>query len=507
MKYMRKQVGNKKQIGAFYIITIPARLDKEEFKIGFHKRSIKKLISRYLTPMPDLIIYYFHIMSNVNDFEKKIKEYFIKQRKININGHLTEWIKIEYDILYKFVRRESDADGIIIDKKKNIDLSNRYYYDENEKKYICLDNLTNINTSSSVSDSDIIYESSSDNEINIIETKKYTDINIDYSYSELSEDVPKKYSYIDLLNNSQITKIIITNRNSREGFIKINTWRQLHNIKKNEFDIENMECLQGYVLKYLDDDIESDEMNFLLTNICENTYDPTAKIHKPEYCEYFVYEKDKIKILSLCDFKTKRIPNDKVIIANCNCDISKDSDYNTEIIDMIISYHVNNNSFIKMFKQLCRNVLLEPNKKLFILKDIGGFGSYKLTSWLKEAVYKLGLGNEDYILSSEYYENRRHYNKIIKTKVPRCVFISESSKYSYKVMIDHFIKLGVKNIIIQYTQESNNYATSQDTKKYIIDNTNVILRKIPDSLNMCLDSLLENINLLFFNMLKWVLGK
>ena len=107
---------------AFYVITTIRKLKKNVFKIGVHTGDIYKLISRYITHIPNLIIYYFQYLDDANYVESKLKHKFYDERIYNFYGNKSEWINIKYDKLYKSIKHYSSSNsGIIVDKHTNID--------------------------------------------------------------------------------------------------------------------------------------------------------------------------------------------------------------------------------------------------------------------------------------------------------------------------------------------------------------------------------------------------
>ena len=79
---------NKKQdvMTGLYVITTLERSERNEYKVGKHTGSQRKLLSRYRTYLIDPIIVYFVISKNMDEFEKKILNHLTKINfKISIN--------------------------------------------------------------------------------------------------------------------------------------------------------------------------------------------------------------------------------------------------------------------------------------------------------------------------------------------------------------------------------------------------------------------------------------
>lgn len=72
------------------------------YKIGSHTGNIKCLISRYITAIPLLKIYQYHLFNNRNDMlrvEHFLKNKYLNERLSNINGNLSEWYNLDEKLL------------------------------------------------------------------------------------------------------------------------------------------------------------------------------------------------------------------------------------------------------------------------------------------------------------------------------------------------------------------------------------------------------------------------
>lgn len=119
--------GSKTKI-AFYIISTKNHSKKNTFKIGIHSGTIEKLISRYTTYFPHPIVYYFQFINDAAIIENKIKYHFYNNRITNHNGGKTEWVIIEYQYLYNYVKKIIvSKSNIIVDKLDNIKPPKKIY--------------------------------------------------------------------------------------------------------------------------------------------------------------------------------------------------------------------------------------------------------------------------------------------------------------------------------------------------------------------------------------------
>lgn len=74
-----------------YVLSDPLNEAASRYKIGSHTGTINKLISRYITPIPELKIYYFVKTLLALDIETYFKKTFADKRIVNINGNKSEW--------------------------------------------------------------------------------------------------------------------------------------------------------------------------------------------------------------------------------------------------------------------------------------------------------------------------------------------------------------------------------------------------------------------------------
>ena len=112
---MQKQIK-----GSIYIITSQINIDKniDLYKVGFTKRSKERLIRRYDTSIPELVILLFRNCLNCKEAESKMKLKYKKYRTKTNKGNKQEWIKdipfnqLENDYL-SFIKQ--DNENILID--------------------------------------------------------------------------------------------------------------------------------------------------------------------------------------------------------------------------------------------------------------------------------------------------------------------------------------------------------------------------------------------------------
>lgn len=74
-----------------YVISDPLNESVDRYKIGSHTGTINKLVSRYITSLPELKIYYFEKTPLPLDIEAYFKRTSGPKRIININNNKSEW--------------------------------------------------------------------------------------------------------------------------------------------------------------------------------------------------------------------------------------------------------------------------------------------------------------------------------------------------------------------------------------------------------------------------------
>lgn len=122
---------------SIYIISTLEKSQKHEFKMGKHKGSQKKLLSRYRTYLVDPIIFYFRPVINYNFIENKIKSKLKKFRISDEDNNLTEWIKLELFQLISYI----DAIITIYSGDSAIDNINDSGDDDNNNNELSSENL------------------------------------------------------------------------------------------------------------------------------------------------------------------------------------------------------------------------------------------------------------------------------------------------------------------------------------------------------------------------------
>ena len=135
-----------------------------------------------------------------------------------------------------------------------------------------------------------------------------------------------------------------------------------------------------------------------------------------------------------------------------------------------------------------------------------------MTTWIKDILYTISI-DKFYIYSSQYYNDKLEFKKLLKIQKLRCVIIDKYKKIPIKTQIKDFSELGFKNIIVRQNDKTNTMYNISNFKKYLIDNKELLIKCIKEENNYepthweseiaFNDSIFYMTNLLLTNFLKW----
>ena len=92
-----------KQSSYLYVLSCPEFIDSYGYKIGFHTGSQKDLKKRYITALPNHIIYAF--FPATKDIEDIIKEKFIEYRVLNNNHNNSEYYRLPLPDIFSIISK------------------------------------------------------------------------------------------------------------------------------------------------------------------------------------------------------------------------------------------------------------------------------------------------------------------------------------------------------------------------------------------------------------------
>jgi hypothetical protein len=240
----------------------------------------------------------------------------------------------------------------------------------------------------------------------------------DCNESEGETDVVDTYQ--KLRQNSDIVCIIITHKNSFAGYVKYNDSQPGYafgDSKKYAVSLRNI----------IEQNIKTEcyDIDEIISDICDKTYDNKPKIHVLKSAEYPVFIKRKCYILDLSDWKLTLIDSLPELYFSNSRDLFWPSYYDPRGIDVgkIISSLVINPHIVNNYKLLCRRVLLGEEKTTHFT-DYYSDVPY-LSNWLMNALEKF---------HNDKFTIRKSKNKEIIEELPnraiRCILITNKDKVS-----------------------------------------------------------------------------
>lgn len=323
-------------------------------------------------------------------------------------------------------------------------------------------------------------------------------------------------------SNSDINKIIITNKKTNEGYIKFTEtlWINLYDIKLDSEHLldflkrfNTYACIKINTLpikycnikeKYNNLSCELIKLNYnydkIINDIIKNCYIKDPSIYNFSYCEHILNPNNKLNLTDpntyyIYNAKTKQITNindiDKIIDEkNYFCQYSIGSiidinNINTNIVNIILNKIIKKKYYKKIleYKKICYNVFVNQSTDITIFYDNNNTKYYGLfTYWLSNAHER--ICGYSCLTDSNYLE----YNKIARFGV-----ISSTTNDHIK-LITEYKKLGIKNIIVCTNDTNTMYNNEQESILYCKETCNNL---------DYLDELFYSPSLLFINYFLW----
>ena len=107
-------------MAAIYVLTDPVNESLSRYKVGSHKGTLSELRSRYITPIPNLIIRYFIQIDNAKQIESYFKLTYENRRIINSNGNRSEWVTMPLDEIFGAISSLICRSKIVIENDTQI---------------------------------------------------------------------------------------------------------------------------------------------------------------------------------------------------------------------------------------------------------------------------------------------------------------------------------------------------------------------------------------------------
>jgi hypothetical protein len=354
------------------------------------------------------------------------------------------------------------------------------------------------------------------------------------------------------LKNFIKCKIIITNKNTKDGYFKYdnyNLYHKLHNENSPDFSEETMESLNGYFnyfqqsLYYnrgfiinessIDEklvktligeqyvkspiciDIKYNKEN-LTSDIIDKCFIKNPLFYEFKYYEYliccsgsynkyYIFNGDKITLNEIIDEMgiITRINKYGSIHYINNKDIQTVS---ISIVDKILNKFIDK-EVLNRYKKLCYSIFVKPTETPIVFYDYSNkYERGNLTRFVSDACNSLSILHID---NDEYYNgNKLEYNKMIKNKKVRLVIITKPLQCNLDKMISHFIKLGVKNIIVSQKDQTKKCLCIDELELFLKEPEikEEILTENPNNHHFDYDIFYSN-SQLSFNFILWCCSK
>lgn len=112
-KVRRKKSKRKSEINLYglYIVSTPDQINKNTFKVGIHSGTQRKLISRYHTYFPDILILFYFPSEKADQLEKEVFNKLENNRVCDGDNHHTEWIILPLSDIIATVFSIIESDG------------------------------------------------------------------------------------------------------------------------------------------------------------------------------------------------------------------------------------------------------------------------------------------------------------------------------------------------------------------------------------------------------------
>jgi hypothetical protein len=474
---------------------------------------------------------YIYLLQEREFIKTKETIYKIGKTKQNNNDRLKQYPKGS-TLLLQIVccncdNSEKNLIKIFKNKYKHCkQIGNEYFDGDSDDmiKTICNNIINDINVKLQSTVNDI---SSFNVETNNIEINNSDIDENDESDEDDDEDENVEITtYDELKKIIDIDKIIITNKNTLEGYIKFPgyLYRKLHNKYSPNFIKEEMEDLGGYINNFkeknycgykYDDKIINQKIyeqnllnpNFrgninyinliyneekLIKDIIHKCYVKTPIYYKLKYHEYIVHCNGSYKGCKIFDSDKKTLndtenyselgiiePKYSSVLHINNENIS---DIGISIVEKILNRLIIDTPKINQYKNLCYSVLVKPTNLPIVFYDNHTFTTGLLTTFLRDVCYNLKI---NYLYSSDYYKDVLNCKKLIKQNNIKLVIITFHNRYSLEKMVGDFIKLGIKNIIVnnKVKVETSIYSfVEKHSCDNICDNIHFILKEMEDEI-------------------------
>lgn len=329
-------------------------------------------------------------------------------------------------------------------------------------------------------------------------------------------------TYEDWLEKSDVANVLITNKQNGTGYLRFDNglFITLHDKNKFGFDGETMEDLSGFIEDTLEKHHHEFDVSKIYKDVINKCYKKEVKYLNLQYDEYVVsviLSENMRHVHTIFNSKNLTFKNvegfiDEEIITECQKgmrsiylnDLNNTYDINVNIVDDILSSLISEKHKIE-YRKLMHSILVKQYNEPIIFHD--WFGGSILIGWLRTVLST--LGPYKYLESTDYFDNKIWFRKVLREHKPKCVIIGQMRAHTIEEQIKLFMNLGFKNIVcINEKQEKCNTVTF---RKFLNDNKERVFECIKQFSNyeakerdiMYDDEIFGTTRLLFTQFLKW----
>ena len=253
-------------------------------------------------------------------------------------------------------------------------------------------------------------------------------------------------TYEKFMENTQIDKIIITNKKKEEGYLRYKGKTTFHKIWDKNSKDENSEILYLW-LKHNSNNTFFCNFNYdkIIKDICNKCFIKNPNIYELQYYEFLIKNNNCHRfILNMKSFNLKKCDDiiiHDILVGNKLLLVSTELNINEIDINEFLLSFINDINIINQFRRLCYNVFIEQLDEFIIFSD---YSNNNLLSILLNDVIN-AISSIYHPCGFMYEINDFNDRKLFKNKKPRLIFINNSNYTEKEIK-----KLGIKNIVIKY---------------------------------------------------------
>lgn len=315
-------------------------------------------------------------------------------------------------------------------------------------------------------------------------------------------------TYESYMKYSRFSRIIITNKTKREGYIKYPglIYERLYDRNDILYDSRYMENLEEYIKNEKNYDTYTRvngklkeiryEFDKIIKDVCDKCYEKTPTEYKLSYeeliiltrrlngAEHYIYNTISNKFTKVDD-----VIGDKVLYSESRRGFFKiDYDVNTDVVTNIL-HSLITDDILKKYREFAYKVFVNQTEELNIFyddsceKDKLCNRSNLLSEWLYSCVEMCDSNGVLLLHKYETIKELKAYVKKMQNK-PRLGIINNKTMRGIDVAFDDKVlilkNLGIMNILVIDINDGSNLYDFKGYKKYLNENNEYIMSKIAD---------------------------